>query len=258
MIITVPIPLAVFEFSSLPMLGWLAAAALPWLIHRLYRRQHRTTAWAAVELLLNAMQQRARRMQMQQWLLLAVRTAILVLVALAAAEPALRQLALGAGGKASIHRILVVDQSYSMGCEQQDSSRWELALKHARQRIESSAGDALTIVGWDRQAENLLGRPTFDTSIALAALESMQLSSDSAELSSVVRTVTAAIERADSELPHLAAHQVIFCTDLGRQTWQSDESGRKLLEDIAKQAHVSVVNVASGQCDNLAITNFAD
>ena len=246
--------LAVFEFSSLPMLGWLAAATLPWIIHRLYRRQHRITSWAAVELLLSAMRHRARRVQIQQWLLLAVRTAILVLVALAVAEPALRQLAIGAGGKALIHRIIVVDQSYSMGCRQQESSRWQLAQTQARRLVESSDGGALTLVGWSERAENLLGRPTFDTSVALAAIDDLQLSQTSANLPSVAQAVLAAIQRAELEMPQLAAHQVVFCTDLGRQTWQVDEAGRKLLEDIATQAQVNVVNVASGPSDNLAIS----
>ncbi len=114
MISSISHPFAALEFASLPMLGWLVAAVLPWLIHRWQRRQYQTTPWAAVELLLSAMQQRARRVQIDQWLLLAVRTAILVLVALAVAEPALRQWAVGAGGEAPSHRILVVDQSYSM------------------------------------------------------------------------------------------------------------------------------------------------
>lgn len=248
--------LAALEFLSLPMLGWLAAAVLPWLIHRWHRRQYQTTPWAAVELLMNAMQQQARRVQMQQWLLLAVRTAILVLVALALAEPALRQWAVGAGGKVQTHRIVVVDQSYSMGCEQSETSRWQRAQLHARQWIENSEGDALTLIGWAGQAENLLGRSTFDRSIALAALEELQLSQSSADLSVVLRVIVAAIKRAEVELPQIAAHQVVFCTDLGRQTWSVDDAQRELLEAVAERAEVTIVNVGEGHSDNLAITDL--
>ncbi len=247
---------AVLEFTSLPMLGWLAAAALPWLIHRWQRQRHQTTPWAAVELLLSAMRQRARRVRIQQWLLLAVRTAILVLVALAAAEPALRQWAVGAGSKAQTHRILVLDQSYSMGCEQSGSSRWQRAQSHARQSIESSDDGALTLIGWADQAENLLGRPTFDKSIALAALEDLQLSQSSADLSTVLRTIVAAIDRAEVEFPQIATHQVLFCTDLGRKAWSVDEGKRLLLESLANRANVTIVNVAEGRNDNLAITEL--
>jgi len=256
---------AALEFASLPMLGWLVAAALPWLIHRWSRQQHRTTPWAAVELLLSAMQQRARRVQMQQWLLLAVRTAILVLVALAVAEPALRQWtlrqwAVGASGRVQRHRIIVLDQSYSMGSQQkgqqQKTSPWQRAQAVARQSIESSEGDALTLLGWSKQAENLLGRPTFDTSVALAALENLSLSQSSANLPTVTRAVLAAIERAEVEMPQIAAHQVVFCTDLSRQTWSVDEGQRQRLEELAQHASITVVNVGDSQRLNVAITNL--
>ena len=44
--------LAALEFTSLSMLSWLAAAAVPWLLHRWFRRPQRTQPWAAVDLLL--------------------------------------------------------------------------------------------------------------------------------------------------------------------------------------------------------------
>jgi len=249
--------LAALEFTSLPMLGWLATAALPWLIHRLYRRQHQTTPWAAVELLLSAMRQRARRVQLQQWLLLAVRTAILTLVALAVAEPALRTWAVGAGGTAERHRIIVVDQSYSMGCQQLGTSRWQRAQAHAHDWIESSSGDALTLIGWSKQAENLIGRPTFDTSVALAALEDLRLTQTSGDLPAAARAVLGAIDRAKVEMPQIRTQQVVFCTDLSRQTWSADESERLLLEALAERAQVTIVNVADDQRDNIAVTNLA-
>ena len=54
-----------FGFESLPMLGWLAAAAAPWLIHLLSRRKHRETAWAAMEFLLAAVKRRTRRIRIE-------------------------------------------------------------------------------------------------------------------------------------------------------------------------------------------------
>ena len=248
---------AALEFTSLPMLGWLAAAALPWLIHRWQRKHHRATPWAAVELLLSAMRQRARRVQMQQWLLLAVRTAILVLVALAVAEPTLRQWAVGVGGKVRTHRIVVVDQSYSMGCKQLQTSRWQRALAEARRSIETSAGEPITVIGWARQAENLIGRPTFDSSVALAVLEDLRLSESSVELSTATQAILTAIQRSEAELPQETAHHVMFYTDLGRQTWQVDNDLRQQLESLAERAQVTVISVADNRPDNVAVTSLS-
>ncbi|MGI9428788.1 MAG: BatA domain-containing protein, partial [Bythopirellula sp.] len=248
--------LAAFEFASLPMLGWLAAAAIPWLIHRWQRGQHQTTSWAAVELLLAAMQRRARRVRLQQWLLLATRTAILALVALAAAEPALRYLAVGASSNGRAHRILVVDQSYSMGCEQQGSSRFQRALAHARGWVESRSGDALTLVGWSGRAENILGRPTFDSAMVMSALSELQLTDARAELPAALTGILAAIDRATAQFPDLTSHQVVFCTDFGRDTWTVDERAQELMQAISKRAEVTLVNVADRRCNNRAITQL--
>ena len=53
------------------MLGWLAAAAAPILIHLWSRRRYREMSWAAMEYLLAALRQSRRRLRFEQWLLLA-------------------------------------------------------------------------------------------------------------------------------------------------------------------------------------------
>ena len=86
-VLPMPPPLLAFGFESLPMLGWLAAAAAPWLIHLLSRRKYRETAWAAMDFLLAAVKRRTRRIRIEQWLLLAVRTLVIVALVTAVAEP---------------------------------------------------------------------------------------------------------------------------------------------------------------------------
>lgn len=247
---------AVLEFSSLPMLGWLAAALLPWLIHRWHRQQHRTTAWAAVELLLNAMQQRARRVQMQQWLLLALRTAILVLVAVAVAEPALRQWAIGARQAARTHRIIVLDQSASMGCTRVNTTRWQRAKEAAIQTIDANQSDVFTLIAWSGRCENAFGRSMFDAALVASAVEELQLTDSCVEIQEVVYAITVAIERAEAEVPEVANHQVLLCTDLCPPTWELGERERALLEAIAERVSVTLVNVSEVANGNLAITDL--
>src|SRR4051794_6030432 len=78
---------AFWQFGSAGMLAWGAAAALPILIHLWSRRKYREEPWAAMAFLLAAMRSNARRIALEQWILLAVRTAILLLFALALADP---------------------------------------------------------------------------------------------------------------------------------------------------------------------------
>jgi hypothetical protein len=110
-------PLAVWPFASPSLLWWGLAAAIPILIHLLSRRKYRETSWAAMHFLLAALRKQARRIRLEQLLLLAMRTAILLLLALALAEPLIRGAApddpAGARGGRT-HWVLIFDASYSM------------------------------------------------------------------------------------------------------------------------------------------------
>ncbi len=114
-----------FGFSQLAMLGWLAAAALPLVIHLWNRRRHRETEWAAMAFLLAAIQKNARRLRIEQWLLLAVRTAIVVLVVLAVAGPHHETATAPFDSGRPTHRVIVIDGSYSMAYRPTDISRFE-------------------------------------------------------------------------------------------------------------------------------------
>src|SRR5437763_2931702 len=104
--------LAFWQFGSAGMLAWGAAAALPILIHLWSRRKYRQERWAAMAFLLAALRKNARRIQLEQWLLLAMRTSILLLLAVALADPQSSLLSSWAGQTGGqSHVILVLDGS---------------------------------------------------------------------------------------------------------------------------------------------------
>ncbi len=144
-----PAPPLAFGFESLPMLGWLAAAAAPWLIHLLSRRKYRETAWAAMDFLLAAVKRRTRRIRIEQWLLLLVRTLVIVTLVTAVAEPYLEHAAPIFSPNGSTHRVLVIDSSYSMAYKAADRTRFEQAKQWAARIVEqSSPGDGFTLCKW--------------------------------------------------------------------------------------------------------------
>src|SRR5436190_20130037 len=133
--------LIAFGFANLAMLGWLAAAAAPLLIHLWSRHRFRESPWAAMQFLLAAMRKNARRLQLQQWLLLAVRTLIILLVVLAVAEPYGMRL-LAEGGAAPVHKILVIDGSYSMSYRAGSSTNFANTKQLASELVtKSGSGD---------------------------------------------------------------------------------------------------------------------
>ena len=74
----------------------LLGAGIPILIHLWTRRRHREIRWAAMEYLLAAIRKNTRRINIEQLILLCIRVAIVVALALAVAEP-IFQLSYGVG-----------------------------------------------------------------------------------------------------------------------------------------------------------------
>ena len=98
------------------MLAWGIAAAIPVLIHFWSRRQRYETDWAAMQFLLAALQKHASRIRIEQWLLLAIRVAVLLILALALADPFLAVTAIppATANVGRTHTVLVLDGSFSM------------------------------------------------------------------------------------------------------------------------------------------------
>jgi hypothetical protein len=105
------------------MLAAIGTAALPVLIHLLWRARYRSVEWGAMLFLDGATATPTRRIStLKQWLLLATRAALLVLVAIALSRPVTRPPLLAPGeGRAAL--VIVLDTSPSMAFEENGRSR---------------------------------------------------------------------------------------------------------------------------------------
>jgi hypothetical protein len=99
-------------FAAPWVLAGLVLAAVPLLLHLFARRDPPTVDFPAVRYLAETARTHQRRLHVQHWLLLALRTLLIVLIVLAAAGPSLR-----AGGRshAATALVLVLDNSLSSG-----------------------------------------------------------------------------------------------------------------------------------------------
>ena len=98
----------------------LLAAAGPTLIHLLNRRRHRTVEWAAMDFLREAIRRNKRLVELRDLLLLALRTAAVVLFVFAMAQPFWVSEGTGSYDGQPVHAVLVMDNSLSMGYTQLD------------------------------------------------------------------------------------------------------------------------------------------
>src|SRR5215470_13265156 len=111
-------------------------AAIPIAIHLLSRRRHRREPWAAMRFLERAQKRTRRRTRLEQWLLLALRTAVMALIALALARPVARSWAAVTPLRGQrVDRILIIDDSGSMQAHRADGTTEFQAARDAALRL---------------------------------------------------------------------------------------------------------------------------
>jgi len=259
-----PSPLIAF-FNQPGMLLWLAAAAAPLVIHLLNRRKHREMPWAAMQYLMAAIRKSSRRVRIEQWLLLALRTLIVVLLVLAMAEPVFEHAgtALVSGGRT--HKVLVIDGSYSMAYRPAEQSRFERAKALAARIVEDSRqGDGFTLVLLASPPRVVVGTPAFEPRQILAEIEQLNCLDGGADLAATIEKVQELLDDARREQPRLAREEVYFLTDLGRTTWapefggkEAEEEFRRRSQQLADSAAVVVADLGQKDAENVAVVSLS-
>ena len=121
-------------FAPLMLFGLVAAAA-PVLLHLFRKRTARRMAWGAWQFLAESMRQKRRRILLEEIILLAVRTAILALAALAFARPYLPEVGFFGGGDKDV--VIVLDRSGSMNLRRKDgSTAFDAAVEEVRELVD--------------------------------------------------------------------------------------------------------------------------
>lgn len=248
-------------FNHPAMLGWLAAAAAPLIIHLLNRRRHRPMEWAAMQYLLAAVRKHSRRIRVEQWLLLAVRIVLIVLVVLALADPFLAHTGLTFVSGERAHKVFVVDASYSMTYRAADTSRFERAKQMAAQIVgESRQGDGFSLVLLAAPPRVLVGTPTFDRQEFLQEIEALRPLDSGADLPAALAKVEDLLAAARNESTRLAHEEIYLFSDLARNTWLSESLGREVWAEfrqrsqrLAASATLVVADLGEDAAENQAV-----
>lgn len=256
------LPLVALDFASPGMFWWLGAAAAPVLIHLLSRRRFRQTPWAAMDYLLAALRESRRRLRLEQFLLLVLRTLVVVLVVTAVAEPAIEGLDLAASQRQKTHRLLVLDASYSMAYQPAQSSRFEQARQIAAQIVQRAPeGDGFSLVLMGDQPQALVDAPAFDSADFLQQIERLEIAHGGADLARTLAAVEHVLETARQQARRLQRHEVYFLTDLHRATWGLERLDKKSVADLhersrrlAQRALLVVLDLGQPEADNVAVT----
>jgi uncharacterized membrane protein len=262
------LPLAFFE--ALPATLALAAGAvsIPVIIHLLNRKRFRVVTWAAMRFLLAAQRKSSRRMRLEQIILLAVRCLLVLLLLLGMAsitpwaEAVWRWFApdapveMVAGGQ-RIHKILVLDGSFSMSLRQGDGpSCFDRAREMANRIVqESGGGNGFSVVLMGSPPRRVVPEPSEDARKVLAEIDALRVTHGNADLLATLNTVESLVRASPGKYPD---REVYFLTDLQQSGWIARQPAAlaSTLLKIQSRAHTVFLNVGGEAVSNLAVTNL--
>jgi hypothetical protein len=238
---------------------------IPIVIHLINRRRYARMPWAAMSFLIAANRRSARRMRIEQWLLLSARVLLILLLGLALARPYFPASQLLPLRESRVHRIVLLDNSLSMNIRAGGSaSRFETARRYAETLFASfPAQDAVSLITLAAPATAVVAEPAFDRRFVREQLLSIEATQRGTDIVGGVE-LTGRILESGRFAPGNRAVYVV--TDMAAPQWRADEGEsptaavtavRKLAETSARPGvEVVLINVAAADADNTAITDL--
>ncbi len=209
-------------FVSVAFLLAAAAGAIPVALHMINRQQAKKLPFSTLRFLRISAEKTRRRKRIHDVLLMLLRVAVLVLIAIGLAEPTMTSLGSFWGSGASAVAI-IVDNSASMGVIDEGRPRFETARQATRQIMNELAdGDqiALMLTGGPELAEQ--GRLQRTQDKILQMLDQVDVSYERADLALKVQEARNLLAQTDSQYK-----QIFVLTDMQQLSWEGlpDEDG---------------------------------
>lgn len=265
--------LAAFVTPMLAAVG-AGAMAVPILIHLLVRRRFKRIRWAAMEFLIDAERRNRRRIRMEEWILLALRCLAVLLLGLLVARPFVSPGALASawGGSKRTERILIIDDSFSMGYATAEDSSFARSKAAVRRLIESfrqeTPDDAVTLLRASNPSSPVAVGAYLEAGQAedlLARVEALTASQRSMDLAAVIKTAAELLAR-DAGIVDASVYVV---SDFQRRDWGPKEAGGasarpdltiteplRAWQDRKRSLRVYLVNVGEEEAVNEAVVNL--
>ncbi len=263
-------PLLAFVFATpwLALLAAAGAAAIPIVIHLLHRNRYRIVDWAAMRFLLAAQRKNAKRMRLEQWILLAVRTLLVLLLVLAMASVMpwsevvwgrlfSNRVALASLNSRRTHKILVLDGSLSMGVRQGDATCFDRARAMAAKYVRAgTGGDGFSVVLMAAPPRLIVSEPSEDAHKVAEEVQHLRLQHGNADFAGTLQSVENILSRSPGKFEE---KEIYFFTDLQRATWTARQSVDPMiaLQRIQTIARTAIVDVGQDGVNNLAVISLA-
>lgn len=202
-------------FLNTALLFGTAACLVPLIIHILNRSRFQTIDWGAMHLLESVIKVNHKRFQIEQLILLLIRCAIPVLLALCLARPVLTG-AQVLRGEAPVSLVIMLDNSYSMDAQTPTGTLIDEAVAAAEAIIRSSSrGSEIAVIQMGSAPTPLFDQPVFDTEAVLRRLKHVDGGMGGCDIEASFDALAAVL----AKMSH-AQQEVVVISDFQSMDWQ--------------------------------------
>lgn len=228
-----------------------AAFTIPLVIHILNRSRFKTVEWGAMHLLESVIKVNHRRFQIEQLILLLIRCAIPILLAMCLARPVLTG-ATALEGDAPVSLVVVLDTSYSMDTLDTNGTRFEHAVSAATDIIESTGrGSEISVIMTGGKPTPLFDQPLFDSAAVVRRLKQQQAGLGASDMQRAIDEAMATLAGMTQ-----ARRELVIISDFQPADWSqiADESSiRQQLDAMNIEPVLTMLPVGSPVSENVTV-----
>jgi hypothetical protein len=230
-------------FQHPALLGLLALAALPVLVHLLSRARPPVYRFSNVEFLRRVLRSTTRLRRPHDWLLLVLRTLGLAALAAAFAGPFLISKSASLPGETSTALVLI-DRSASMAAREGAGTRFDAACAQASRFLEQAKPNRANLIWIDAEPDAAFPAPGPNLAFLTEQLQQAKPVPESGAL-------TAAFDLALRQLAAIQGHrEMVVISDFQAAAWR--DFAPKLPADVVLRTH----RVATAAPPNLAVSRL--
>ena len=230
-------------FQHPALLGLLALAALPVLVHLLSRARPPVYRFSNLEFLRRVLRNTTRLRRPHDWLLLALRTLGLAALAAAFAGPFLISKSASLPGEKSTV-LLLIDRSASMAAREGAGTRFDAACTQAARFLEQAKPNHANLIWIDAEPDAVFPAPGPNLAFLTELLQQTKPLPESGAL-------TAAFDLALRQLATIQGHrELVVISDFQATAWR--DFAPKLPADVVLRTH----RVATAAPPNLAVSRL--
>ena len=228
------------------------AAAIPFIIHILNRSRFKTVDWGAMHLLESVIKVNHKRLQLEQLILLLVRCALPVLLALCMARPVLTGFQ-ALQGNAPVSLAIVLDNSYSMDAVDGGRSRYEQAVDAVVELVSATTrGSEVVVIQSGGKPTPLFDQPTFDPDAVVRKLKQQRPGFGASNMPGAIDEALAALAGMSN-----ARRELLVVSDFQPADWQSIAADASAIDEQIEassiEPKISLLGVGSELSGNVSV-----